>query len=183
MDMLNSNGIEKSRETPHLAEMQVIHSSTPPLEKNMTAARAKHPLMKRLMHWLVPDQRVANRHGMPPVVAYLGTVRSSKVYKIGDISIAGFYMVTEERWIPGTGFPVTLERRDAGANGETLTVFSTAVRNGDDGVGFTFLHPADEERHSGEAHGTNRVDLTKLAQFLKGLPLSEPSPESFERAS
>ena len=182
MDVLSKDGIEKSRETPHLAEVKVIHSSTLP-EKNMTAPRAKDPLMKRLMRWIVPDQRVANRHSMPPVVVYLGLIRSSKVYKIGDISIAGFYMLTEERWIPGTGFPVTLERTDENAQGETLTVFSTAVRNGTDGVGFTFLMPADDEQHPGEAHGTTRMDLTQLAQFLNGLPLSEPDPESFERAS
>ncbi len=149
----------------------------------MTAPRRKEPLMKRLMRWIAPDQRVANRHSMPPVVAYLGQFRSSKVYKIGDISIAGFYMVTEERWLPGTGFPLTLERTDDVALGQTLTVFSTVVRTGADGVGFTFLQPPDEEQRAGETYGTTRLDLTKLAQFLKGLPLSEPSAESFERAS
>ena len=183
MDVLSKDGIEGSRSTQHLAEIKVIHSSTPQLEKKMTAARAKDPLMKRLMRWIVPDQRVANRHGMPPVVAYLGLAQSSKVYKIGDISIAGFYMVTEERWIPGTGFPVTLERTDDVAQGETLTVFSTAVRVGPDGMGFTFLHPMDEEKQQGEAHGTTRMDLTKLAQFLKGLPLSDPNSDSLEQAS
>lgn len=182
MDVLSKDGTEASQETPHLAEIKVIHSSTTPLEKNMTAPRAKDPLMKRLMRWIVPDQRVANRHGMPPVVAYLGLVRSSKIYRIGDISIAGFYMVTEERWIPGTGFPVTLERTDDGAQGQTLTVYSTVVRTGADGVGFTFLQPAEEEPHSTEARGA-RIDLTKLAQFLKGLPMSEPGSEPFEQAS
>ncbi|HMG87465.1 MAG TPA: hypothetical protein VK574_17155 [Terracidiphilus sp.] len=149
----------------------------------MTAPPAKEPLMKRLMRWIVPDQRVANRHSMPPVVAYLGQVRCSKIYKIGDVSIAGFFMVTDERWIHGTGFPVTLERTDDGAQGETLTVYSTVVRTGADGVGFTFLQQPEDEQHAGDAHGTTRMDLTKLAQFLKGLQLSEPNSESFERAS
>ena len=183
MDVLIQDRSEQAKATPQLAEIKVIHSSNPPLEKNMTASRPKEPLMKRLMRWLVPDQRVANRHTMPPLVAYLGLVQSSKVYKIGDVSVAGFYMLTEERWIPGTGFPVTLERTDDPANGQTLTVFSTVVRTGADGVGFTFLRPADEENHDGEAYGTTRMDLTKLAQFLKGLPLSESTSEAWERAS
>lgn len=183
MDVLPKDGTEKSRETSHLIEIKVINSTTIPLEKNMTAPRAKEPLMKRLMRWIVPDQRVANRRGMPAVVAYLGQVRSSKIYKVGDISIAGFYMVTEERWIIGTGFPVTLERTDDGAQGQTLTVYSTVVRAGKDGVGFTFLQPANEEPHATEARGSNRVDLTKLALFMKGLPLSEPGSAAFERAS
>jgi hypothetical protein len=182
MDVLIKDRPEQAPATPQLAEIKVIHSSNPTLEKNMTASRPKEPLMKRLMRWIVPDQRVANRHVMPPLIAYLGMVRSSKEYKIGDVSVAGFYMITDERWLPGTGFPVTLERTD-GATGQTLTVYSTVVRIGVDGVGFTFLHPAGEEQHDGEAYGTTRVDLTKLAQFLKGLPLSEPSSDAWERAS
>ncbi len=149
----------------------------------MAASGQKKTLMKRLMRWLVPEQRVATRHGMPPVVAYLGSLRSSRLYKIGDISIAGFYMVTEEQWIPGTGFPVTLERTDDGAHGQTLTAYCTVVRVGPNGVAFTFLQSPDEDRWAGEARAMARVDLTKLAQFLKGLPLSEPGSETFERAS
>ena len=183
MDVLIKDRPKQAATTPRLAEINVIRSSNPPLEKNMTASRQKEPLMKRLMRWIVPDQRLANRHTMPPLIAYLGLVRSSKEYKIGDISIAGFYMITEERWIPGTGFPVTLERTDEAASGQTLTVFCTTVRNGSDGVGFTFLRPSEDEQNDGEASGTTRMDLTKLAQFLKGLPLSEPSSEAWERAS
>ena len=176
-----SRANEQPNSTPRLAEIKVIHSSNPTLEKSMTAPRQKDPLMKRLMRWLVPDQRVANRHTMPPVVAYLGTLRSSKLYKIGDISVAGFYMVTEERWITGTGFPVTLERVDEYAQGQTLTVFSTVARIGVDGVGFSFLQPAEE--NAGESQEPSRMDLTKLAQFLKGLPLTEPGSDNLERAS
>ncbi len=182
MDVLLKDTTEESSSTPHLAEIKIVHSSTPPLEKNMTS-RGKEPLMKRLMRWIVPDQRVANRHGMPPMVAYLGQIRASKIYKIGDISIAGFYMVTEERWIHGTGFPVTLERTDQGAQGERLTVHCTVVRTGEDGVGFTFLQPADGEQHPGDTPGSTRMDLTQLAQFLKGLQLSEPGSDPLERAS
>jgi hypothetical protein len=183
MDVLIKDRPEQATAIPQLAEIKVIHSSNPTLEKNMSAARTKEPLMKRLMRWIVPDQRVANRHLMPPLTAYLGLVQSSKEYKVGDVSVAGFYMITEERWILGTGFPVTLERTDESAKGQTLTVFSTVVRTGVDGVGFTFLHPSDEEKHDGEAYGTTRMDLTKLAQFLKGLPLSEPGSDAWERAS
>ena len=138
--------------------------------------------MKRLMRWIVPDQRVATRHPMPALSAYLGLVRSSKQYKIGDISIAGFYMITEERWILGTGFPVTLEREDEAGKGQTLTVFSTVVRSGVDGVGFTFLH-SNEEQADDDGRASKKVDLTDLAQFLKGLPLSQPTGDALERAS
>lgn len=166
-----------------IAEVSVINSSNPALEKSMTSSRPKDPLMKRLMRWLVPDQRVATRHTMPPVTAYLGLVRSSKEFKVGDVSVAGFYMLTDERWIHGTGFPVTLERTDEASQGQTLTVYATVVRTGEDGVGFTFLKPAEEEQQNGDTPGSTRVDLTKLAQFLKGLPLAEINTDSLERAS
>ena len=150
----------------------------------MTESRAKESLMKRLMKWIVPDKRVANRRKSPPVIAYLGQFRSSQEYKIGDISVTGFYMITEERWIPGSAFPVTLERTDVAADRQTLTVYSTVVRTGTDGVAFTFLPPKNEEKRAAEARAAvPRLDLTKLAEFLKGLPLSEPSADAWERAS
>jgi hypothetical protein len=150
----------------------------------MTESRLKKPLMKRLMRWIVPDKRVANRRRLPPVIAYLGQLRSSKEYKIGDISVTGFYMITEERWISGSAFPVTLERTDGAAGRQTLMVYSTVVRTGTDGVAFTFMPPKNEEKRAAEARAAvPRLDLTKLAQFLKGLPLSEPSSDAWENAS
>jgi len=174
---------KQTEASKRLTKISVIHSSILPLGGNMTGSRAKGPLMKRLMRWLFPDQRVANRHAMPPLVAYLGLLRSSRGYKIGNISVAGFYMITDEKWIPGTGLPVTLERIDVSGKGQTLTAFSTVVRTGADGVGFTFMQPASDEGNSTEDRGTSRLDMTKLAQFLKGIPLSEPNYEALERAS
>lgn len=139
--------------------------------------------MKRLIRWICPDQRVANRHTMPPLTAWLGMIRSSKEYQVGDVSVAGFYMITEERWIPGTSFPVTLERTDEAGMGRSLTVHASVVRSGDDGVGFTFLQTPVEESADGPTGTNAKVDLTKLAQFLKGLPLSSSDPEQLERAS
>ena len=145
----------------------------------MTSSRAKDPLMKRLMRWLYPDQRVANRHSMPPVVAYVGMVHTSKEYRVGDISVAGFYMITEERWIPGTAFPITLERTDAEDLGRTLTLHATVIRAGEDGLAFSFVQTPDDQA----ADGRTRVDLTKLAQFLKGLPLAETPAQELEHTA
>jgi len=78
---------------------------------------------------------------------------------------------------------VTLRRTDNDGHGKTLSVYCTVVRVGVDGVGFTFLPPAVEDRHASDARDIARLDLTKLAEFLKGLPLSEPSSEAWERVS
>ena len=183
MNVEIDDGTQTSQTLPNLAEIRVINSATPPSERTMTPPPAKEPLMKRLIRWICPDQRVANRHTMPPLTAWLGMVRSSKEYKVGDVSVAGFYMITEERWIPGTSFPVTLERTDEAGMGRSLTVHATVVRIGDDGVGFTFQQNAVEESAEGPTGANTRVDLTKLAQFLKGLPMAAQDSTQFERAS
>jgi hypothetical protein len=149
----------------------------------MAEAGVKNPWMKRLVRWLYPDQRVANRHAMPPLVAYLGMVRSSKEYKVGDVSVAGFYMMTDERWIVGSGVPITLERTDPVGMGQTITLYSTVIRLGPDGVGFSFLQPKEGEPGEVRASGSSRFDLTNLARFLKGIPLSETKADPLERAS
>lgn len=179
-----TSGSYASSEAKHsIAEITVIPRPNSQSEKVMARPRASEPLMKRLIRWICPDQRVANRHSMPPLIAYLGAVRSSRSqYKVGDVSVAGFYMITEERWIPGTAFPITLERTDDAGRGETLTVKATVVRESEDGVGFSFLQSPHEDEAT-ENGSSTRVDLTKIAQFLKGLPLAQPTAEELERAS
>ena len=183
MNVEIKDGSKAAQNLPKIAEVRVIHPANPPSERTMTLSAAKEPLMKRLIRWICPDQRVANRHTMPPLTAWLGMVRSSKEYKVGDVSVAGFYMITEDRWLPGTSFPVTLERTDEAGMGRSLTVHAAVVRIGDDGVGFTFLQSPVEESADGPNGANNRVDLTKLAQFLKGLPLDEQTSDPLERAS
>lgn len=179
-EILGSQPLDRS--THSVAEITVIKQPTPPSEKVMPRSRASEPLMKRLIRWICPDQRVANRHTLPPLTAYLGAVRTSRnQYTVGDVSVAGFYMITEERWIPGTSFPLTLERTDEAGLGRTLTIKATVVREGEDGVGFSFLQSPEETANEDES--STRVDLTKVAQFLKGLPLVQPTAEELERAS
>jgi hypothetical protein len=173
---------ERDQISSEAAEGRTIKASISAPERTMTPSRAKDPFMKRLIRWLYPDQRVANRHPLPPVIAYLGLVRTSKEYQVGNISVAGFYMITEERWIIGTGFPITLERTDEEGLGRTLTLHSTVIRNGEDGVAFTFVPPRDETSADKDESST-RVDLTKLAQFLKGLPLSSTDPQELEHTT
>ena len=180
MNVEINSSAETTQKLPKFADARVIDSANPPSERTMTPTTAKEPLMKRLIRWLCPDQRVANRHSMPPLTAWLGMVRSSKEYTVGDVSVAGFYMITEDRWIPGTSFPITLERTDEAGMGRNLTVHATVVRSGDDGVGFSFQQNAAEETADGP---NTRIDLTKLAQFLNGLPLASPDSEQFQQAS
>ena len=142
----------------------------------------KPPLFARFLRWLYPDQRKTNRHAMPPLVAFLGAVRTSKVFEVGDVSTAGFYMLTKERWLPGTEMPVTLQRTDGEDIPATITLLSKVVRAGDDGVGFSFALAEAVAVESDDPRPGIWAIEEDLKQFLDGLHLSDYEPE-LERAS
>jgi hypothetical protein len=105
--------------------------------------------------WLYPDlhldrveqrrseERRAVRLPMPGLVAYFFTGGSPRPHPIKDISVTGFYMCTDERWLPGTIVRVTLQMVDTSDEGgrDTITVHSRVVRWGPDGGGFEFVLP------------------------------------------
>jgi hypothetical protein len=105
--------------------------------------------------WLYPDlhldrveqkrseERRAVRLPLPGLVAYFFTGGSPRPHPIKDISVTGFYMCTDERWLPGTIIRVTLQMVGTSGEGgrDTITVHSRVVRWGPDGGGFEFVLP------------------------------------------
>jgi PilZ domain-containing protein len=89
------------------------------------------------------EQRRAVRLPMPGLVAYFFTGGSPRPHPIKDISVTGFYMHTEERWLPGTIVRVTLQMVGPSGEGgrDSITVHSRVVRWGPDGGGFEFVLP------------------------------------------
>jgi hypothetical protein len=89
------------------------------------------------------EQRRAVRLPMPGLVAYFFTGGSPRPHPIKDISVTGFYMHTEERWLPGTIVRVTLQMVGPSSEGgrDSITVHSRVVRWGPDGGGFEFVLP------------------------------------------
>ncbi|MGH9588946.1 MAG: PilZ domain-containing protein, partial [Terracidiphilus sp.] len=72
-------------------------------------------------------------------VVYCTEARQKRV-RIRDISATGLYMLTEDRWVPGTGLPLTVNKwRLQGENPQAaLRLKASVVRHGKDGVGFEF---------------------------------------------
>jgi hypothetical protein len=68
---------------------------------------------------------------------------------VRDISPTGVYIVTDERWYPGTVVRVTLTDRHDPTADRTITVNATAVRFGNDGVGLEFVLENDDQRGAG----------------------------------
>jgi hypothetical protein len=135
---------------------------------------------KRLLSY---DHRQGERLEAPLLVAYYWDGSIPTAHKIRDISSTGFYLLTTERWHPGTVVTMTLQRSDTGTvnpSGEHyISVHSKVVRLGEDGVGFAFV-PLETKR-SDSTKASKRVRTSKskpadkkaLRKFLDHLKLDD----------
>jgi hypothetical protein len=88
-----------------------------------------------------PDRRSAEREPSYGLAAFYWTGASPQGHTIRDISSTGLYVVTEERWYPGTLILMTLQETIGGVvNADrSISVHSRSVRWGNDGVGLQFI--------------------------------------------
>jgi hypothetical protein len=119
-----------------------------------------------LERWWSPDPRKAPRDQSPGLAAYYWTGGPPEAHNIRDISSSGLYVITEERWYPGTLVLMTLQVSDAGEQvaERTICVHSRAVRWGKDGVGLQFVLQHNSDDPSMAAADRKALDrfLTKL---------------------
>ena len=151
-------------EQPH--EMNLIE----PGMKNIKAPRSW------LERWWSPDPRKAPelrkapRGGVPGLAAYYWTGASPKAHTIKDISSTGLYVVTEERWYPGTLILMTLQETDGQERtGHSIAVHSRAVRWGNDGVGLQFIPHNTSAGQTGPNPVVAGADQRELDEFLSQL--------------
>ena len=128
-------------------------------------------LIKWLQNWLSSDRRRADRQALPGLVAYYWTGSTPRAYQIADISSSGFYVLTEERWFPGTMVLMTLQRTDrTGKNlDDSIAVQSRVVRWGSDGLGLAFVLSRAVDPNNGESLRENGADKKTLDRFLERL--------------
>ena len=91
-------------------------------------------------------------------------------HSIRDISSTGLFLVTEERWYPGTVVMMTLQKRGEPVDSpdRSIAVQSRAVRWGEDGVGLQFVLPDPKDRKRGKNLLEEGVDRRTLERFLEG---------------
>jgi PilZ domain len=131
--------------------------------------------MTSVTSWLkrisAPEHRKAQRMKAPLLVAYYWDGATPTAHPIQNISSSGFYLVTKERWHPGTMVTMTLQRTDmAHENSGTephISVLSKVVRLDEQGVGFAFIpleaHPGDLKSKPVGKRAINRfVEQVKL---------------------
>ena len=120
---------------------------------------------------IAPDQRHAPRESLPGLAAYYWTGSAPKANSIKDISSAGLYVITEERWYPGTLILMTLQSAiDGEGNFEhAIAVHSRAVRWGNDGVGLQIIPQDAPAARSGINPLVSGASSRELEQFLERL--------------
>jgi len=147
---------------PHFKhEMELVQPGT----RAMAAQR------NWLQRWWSPDPRKAPREAAPGLAAYYWNGSSPKAHNIRDISESGLYVVTEERWYPGTLLLMTLQRTDCGeeAQERSIAVQSRAVRWGHDGVGLQFILPEPQDAKRGISPLLDGADRKEFERFLQQL--------------
>jgi hypothetical protein len=129
-----------------------------------------------LERWLLPDPpdpRKARREPWPGLAAYFWTGGVPQAHPIRDISSTGLYVVTDERWYPGTVIRMTLTKADQGEGihpEQTISLHAKAVRWGNDGVGLQFVLANSREkrpRHDPLVDGLEDADIKRFLDRLQ----------------
>ena len=162
--------------TPEEQPSQQAVESAPPEPQPRPETPPKG--LKRVFDWLFPskkgeperdpsDRRKGKRQAIPGLVAYFSVGATRKPYHVSNISTEGYYVLTEERWTPGTSLLVALHIvNPASRKVEAMvSIQSKVVWVGPDGVGFAY---DDEPSHrSPNQLATNREELIQLQKFLQ----------------
>jgi len=155
----------EKREEPEIPETRETHLMGL-IQPDMEDPRPPRGWLER---WWSPDPRKAPREAAPGLAAYYWTGGPPEAHEIRDISSTGLYVVTEERWYPGTLVLMTLQNTAFGEEvaERTICVHSRAVRWGKDGVGLQFVLQKTDDPSMGAA------DRKALDRFLQRLRKSQ----------
>jgi hypothetical protein len=143
------------------------------LREGRPGSRTTRPPRNWLERWWSPDPRKAPREPVPGLAAYYWNGAAPVAHGIRDISSSGIYVVTEERWYPGTLVLMTLQHNDSGEEGaeRSIAVQTRAVRWGHDGVGLQFVLPESKDlrrkNNNTLMDAANRKEFDRFLQQLK----------------
>jgi PilZ domain len=117
------------------------------------------------------DRRNNQRRAWPSLLAYYWDGAAPKSHQILDISSTGLFLLTPERWYPGTLVMVSLQRIGAAETDpdRSITVNAKVVRLGPDGVGLELVMPEEsvpERTPNGAGNGANRKTFRRFLQRL-----------------
>ena|ERR1035437_5532374 len=117
------------------------------------------------------DRRKDKRRATLPLVAYYWDGSSPTPRRVRDISAAGMYLLTEQRWYPNTLVKVTLTRSDKPDTDpdRSIQVTGRVVRSEADGVGLAFLLSSSGTSRDPLTHIPLDADRKTVVKFLARL--------------
>jgi ABC-type sugar transport system ATPase subunit len=125
------------------------------------------------MYWFArsssKDRRSTERYIAPHLTAYYWTGAEAPPHSVRDISSTGTYLVTEDRWHPGTLLMMTLQKPATAADtrsSRSIWVQSKVIRSGTDGVGFAFVFP-DPRNSSASSQGADQNVLIAFSEWVR----------------
>jgi hypothetical protein len=127
-------------------------------------------------------RRSAQRYIEPRLVAFYWDGVVPQPRYIRDVSASGFYLLTEERWYPGTLITMTLQRTEKSGDGSkrSIAVQARVIRSGEDGVAVKFVFLQAEQGpqvRSIIAEGVGLADKKTLELFLQPLWVNPIGPD------
>jgi PilZ domain len=98
-------------------------------------------LSKLLANTGLIERRRDDRLPAPDLEVTFWSGKEQNRARIKDISNTGVYVVTKERWLPGTDVSLTLESKSNvdSRPRPSVQLEATTIRHGEDGVGLTFV--------------------------------------------
>jgi hypothetical protein len=133
----------------------------------------KPSLKVRFLRWLFPeaastDRRRGERLPAPGLVAFYWTGGAPTAYQLGNVSRSGLYLLTEERWLPGTRIMMTLQKENGGeaSSGDISRVESKVIRWGEDGVGCEFVQSGFVDLNTGGIEEGREFERQEFEKFL-----------------
>ncbi len=131
------------------------------------------PAKNWLLRWWYPEllePRKAPREEFPGVAAHFWTGGNPVDHGVRDISSTGLYVVTDERWFPGTEVRMTLTDSEEPSVKNSITANTKVVRWGNDGVGLKFVMENEKALRRGQiplVDGTVDKELNLFLQLAR----------------
>jgi c-di-GMP-binding flagellar brake protein YcgR len=114
------------------------------------------------------ERRKAERRSVPGLVAYYWDGGPPTSHSIQEISLTGMYLLTDQRWYPGTMMMMRLQQVDSHDSDpdRAITVHAKAVRWGTDGVGMAFVALGKSLLQNGHGSMLSAENQKSLKQFV-----------------
>ncbi len=160
---------ERTSELDQAAELQIAHQRLAEKDGVEADAVQNASWFIRFLRWLSTDRRGSKRHPLPGLVAYYWTGGAPQAFHIADISTNGLYLLTDERWFPGTMILMTLQRTNTDGDDpdDFISVLTKVIRWGTDGVGLSFVPSNTVDLNSGEPLPETGVGKKALHRFIQ----------------